>query len=194
MHDGGMTPTRTFVAIALPEQVRAAIGAFAARGRREGPAGLRWANARQAHLTLAFLGDLDAEELQRVQSCVRAVARRCAPFPGELRGVGAFPRADAARVLWLGWGSGAAAVSSAHVTLREALTGAGVALEARRFTPHVTLARARAPLDLRALVADLHTWRSEPWTVSAFDVMASRLTTTGAEHVRLERCTVGPAG
>jgi len=188
-----VTPTRTFVAITLPDEVRSAIGSLATRWRREGPIGLRWANAHQAHLTLAFLGDLDADMLRRVRSCVRRVARELAPCEGALRGAGAFPRADAARVLWLGWGRGADDVAAAREAVRVALTGAGFDLEARRFAPHVTLARARAPLDVRALVAALRPWRSEPWTVTSLDVMASRLTPGGAEHVRLERCRLGPA-
>jgi len=186
-----VTPTRTFVAIQLPDAVRSAIGSLAARWRTERPAGLRWANARQAHLTLAFLGDLDADALQRVRSCVRGVARASAPSTSDLRGAGAFPHAAAARVLWLGWGLGADAVTEAHAAVRLALTGAGFAVEARHFTPHVTLARARAPLDLRTLVSELRPWRSAPWTVTSFDVMASRLSPSGAEHVRLERCLLG---
>ena len=191
-HDGGVAPTRTFVAIALPDSVRSGIGSIVAAQRREGPAGLRWANARQAHLTLAFLGDLDADALQHVRSCVRGVARASAPVPSEVCGAGAFPRADAARVLWLGWGVGADALTEAHEALRVALRSAGVAVKARRFTPHVTIARARVPLDLRAHVAVLRPWRSEPWIVTSFDVMASRLTPAGPEHIQLERCVLAP--
>ena len=185
-----MAPTRTFVAIALPALLRGAIAALASQGRRSAPPGLRWANAAQAHLTLAFLGDLGDDALERVRASVRRVARSGAPFACSLRGAGAFPRADAARVLWLGWGDGVDEVTTLHAALRDALAEVGFEPEARRFHPHVTLARARAPLDLRALVDDLAAWRSEPWTVSALDVMASRLGRGGAEHVRLERCVL----
>jgi RNA 2',3'-cyclic 3'-phosphodiesterase len=119
------------------------------------------------------------------------IARAHAPIACSLRGAGAFPRSAEARVLWLGWGDGAAAVTALHGALRVALDEEGIALAARRFHPHVTLARARAPLDLSALVADLQAWRSEPWPVTSLEVMGSRLTPSGAEHVGIERCALG---
>jgi RNA 2',3'-cyclic 3'-phosphodiesterase len=191
VHDGRMAPTRTFVAIALPAEVRSAIAEIASRGRRSGPPGLRWANPAQAHLTLAFLGDQDDAALERVRAATQRVARAHAPVTCSLDGAGAFPHSAAARVVWLGWGEGAGAVAALHDALRAALDEEGVSLAARRFRPHVTLARAPAPLDARDLVAALATWRSTPWTVTSLDVMASRLTPRGAEHVRLERCEMG---
>lgn len=188
-----MPPTRTFVAIAVPTAVRATVRALAARERRSGPAGLRWADPDQAHLTLAFLGDQHDAALERVRASLRSVARAHAPFQGDLRGAGAFPRSDAARVLWLGWGAGAEAVVALHSSLRSALTASGIALEARPFHPHVTLARARAPCDVRPIVAALASWRSEPWTVAHLDLVASRRTPFGAEHVRIERRALGAA-
>lgn len=171
--------------------MRGQIASLTRRWRGRSPAGLRWVDAAQAHLTLAFLGDLDADAIERVQASARTAARAHAPIPADLRAAGAFPHPDAARVLWLGWGRGSADVVALQRSLRHELTAAGLRLESRRFAPHVTLARARAPGDLRAVVEALAPWRSEPWTVGAVDVMASRLTQTGAVHTLLERCPLG---
>jgi RNA 2',3'-cyclic 3'-phosphodiesterase len=189
-----MAPTRTFVAIGVPDHVRDAIRDIVRLARRSGPPGLRWSDPDRAHATLAFLGDQDAAALARVRACVRRVAGMHAPFRADLRGAGAFPRGDAARVVWLGWGEGAAPVVALHAGLRSALSEAGIVLEARRFHPHVTLARARAPRDVRALVDAWASWRSEPWTVTTIDLMASRLAPSGAEHVRLERVVLADGG
>jgi RNA 2',3'-cyclic 3'-phosphodiesterase len=124
---------------------------------------------------------------------VRRVAREGAPFTTGLRAAGAFPTAARARVLWLGWGEGAQQVSRLQTRLAEALA-AGFDVERRRFTPHVTLARARAAVDLRATVDALRDWRSASWEVTAVDVMASRLTPQGAVHTRLERCAFDAGG
>lgn len=183
--------TRTFVALALPDHVRDAIAALTRRFGNE--AGLAWARAEQAHLTLAFLADLDDDTLARVRRRTRAVAGSAAPFTADLRGAGAFPQPQRARVLWLGWGTGSAAVESLQRRLAAGLRADGVELEARRFHPHVTLARARSARDVRTIVSALAAWRSEPWQVTALDVMASQLTPSGALHTRLERCTLGSA-
>lgn len=189
-----MAATRTFVAIALPNHVRGAIRELAAHVRRTGPAGLRWADPDQAHVTLAFLGDLDHAALERVRACVDRVASAHAPFRTELRGAGAFPRGDAARVLWLGCGEGVGTIVALHAALRSALSEAGFSFEERRFHPHVTLARARAPRDVRTLADACASWRSGPWTVAAIDLMASRLARSGVEHVRLGRAALVDGG
>ena len=188
---GGVTTTRSFVALGLPDHVREAVAALPRRFGSE--SGLAWARAAQAHLTLAFLGERDDEALARVRRRARELAASAAPFAADLRGAGAFPQPQRARVLWLGWGEGSAAVEALQVRLADGLREDGFALEARRFHPHVTLARARTPRDVSAIVSALATWRSDPWQVTALDVMASRLTPSGALHTQLERCLLGAA-
>lgn len=177
-----MERVRTFVALGLPAPLRSAIAELAARASAAAPAGLRWADARQAHLTLAFLGDLDAERVAAAEGCVRPVADASTPFQSTLRGAGAFPDEARARVLWLGWGEGADAVVALHARLEAALRAAGLPVEARRFTPHVTLARARSGVDARRVLAPIAQWQSEPWEVASLDLLASTLTPAGARH------------
>ena len=187
---GTMGLTRTFLSLPMPADVRAAIEALRVRHAAVGRTGLRWAASHQAHLTLAFLGDLDEASLGRARECARGAARRVVPFEADLRGAGAFPSAARARVVWLGWGVGAAEVGGLHAQLSRELAAAGFELERRRFHPHVTLARARAPLDARPLLDALTPWRSAAWRVTAVELMASRLTPEGAVHTRLERCAL----
>ncbi len=186
-------PQRTFVALPLPPEVRASIAELVGSSRQGSPA-LRWIRPEQAHLTLAFLGDLDDGAVAELRSSVRRVAREVAPFESDVRGVGAFPTPARGRTLWLGWGQGARQVRELHALLTAALAAAGWALERRPFRPHVTLARCRTPADLRGTVAALERWRSASWTVTAIDVMASCLTADGAVHTRIERCPLAAGG
>jgi RNA 2',3'-cyclic 3'-phosphodiesterase len=176
--------TRTFIALALPTPVRDAIAALPGRSWRSG---LRWSPAADAHLTLVFLGDLEADEVALVHDGASAVARAARPFEASLRGAGAFPHPSRGRVLWLGWGEGAEAVANLQAALRARLRAAGRELDERSFHAHVTGARARLPRDLRAEVAVLQGWVSASWRVDALDVMASRLTPAGAVHALLAR-------
>ena len=190
-HTGTMDPTRTFVSLPMPPGVRRAIEDLRVRHAAAGPSGWRWPAGHQAHLTMAFLGDLDEAALMRARACARRAARRASPFEADLRGAGAFPSAARARVVWLGWGAGAAEVGGLHAQLARELEATGFELDRRRFHPHVTLARARAPLDARPLLDALTPWRSAAWRVAAIELMASRLTPAGAVHTRLERCELG---
>jgi len=179
-----MPATRTFVALALPPAVKTAI-ADLRLALPPAPAGLRWGGVDQAHLTLAFLGDLDDEDLAEVRRRSRVASVATAPFDADLQGLGAFPHAGRARVAWAGWGTGAAAVVALRSTLVAALERPG---DRHRFSPHVTLARARDPLDLRAWLAAAPSWSSPSWRVDALDVMASELAPSGAIHTLVERC------
>jgi RNA 2',3'-cyclic 3'-phosphodiesterase len=175
--------TRTFVALALPSEVKAAL-ADLRRALPSPPRGLRMGAVEQAHLTLVFLGDLDPAALIDVRQRAGVVAATTGTFEAGLAALGAFPHAGRARVAWVGWGSGADAV----VRLQGALVAAlGRPVERRRFTPHVTLARAREPLDLRAWLAAAPAWSSPTWQVDALDVMASELAPAGAIHSLIDR-------
>lgn len=186
-----MEATRVFLSLPMPPDVRESIEALRVQHAATGPPGLRWAASHQAHLTLAFLGDLDEAALMRARACARRTARSASPFEADLRGAGAFPSAARARVVWLGWGAGAGEVGGVRAQLARELASDGFELDRRRFHPHVTLARARAPLDARRLLDALTTWRSAVWTVASVDLMASRLAPEGAVHTRLERCALG---
>ncbi len=175
-----MTRHRTFVALPLPDAAKAAVGELRA-ALPPAPRGLRWATVDQLHLTLAFLGDLDDGEL----ADARAAAGEHAPFDADLRALGAFPHAGRARVAWVGWGAGAEAVTALRATLVRALARPA---DARPFSPHVTVARARDPLDLRAWLTAAPAWASPAWRVGAIDVMTSELRRDGAVHTLVERC------
>lgn len=185
-----MPTARTFVALNLPPAVRSSV-ADLRRALPPPPRGLRWADAAQLHLTLAFLGDLDEEALAAVRAAARSVALAHAPFAADLRGLGAFPHAARARVAWVGWGAGAEAVVALQATLVSELRRPP---DRRPFTPHVTLARARGPLDLRAWLAAAPTWASPAWRVDAVDVMTSALTPEGAIHTLLQRSALAGGG
>ena len=181
-----MAAARTFLALPLPADVRVALADLRV-ALPAPPRGFQWADLARAHTTLAFLGDLDDAALEEVRDRTRAVASATTPFDADLSGLGAFAGAARARVLWVGWGAGTAAVAALHADLIAALDQAP---EPRPFAPHVTLARARAPVDARAwLAAAPAEWRSPPWRADAIDVVASELRPEGARHAVVERCS-----
>lgn len=88
------------------------------------------------HLTLAFLGAIDAAALERARGIGSRL--RFEPFDLVLDRVGSF---RPARVAWAGFTQVPEPLREVAEGLAVLLCGAGIELEDRRFVPHVTLAR-----------------------------------------------------
>ena len=74
---------RLFLALEVPEAVRA--GLVELRARLEpGCPGWRWVRAEAIHLTLRFLGEVDAETDRRSRESWRASAASVRPFDLQL--------------------------------------------------------------------------------------------------------------
>jgi 2'-5' RNA ligase len=134
---------RSFIAVLLPDGVRARLAAMVAEIRPRAPA-LAWVKADNLHLTLRFLGAVEPAVLARAQEAMHvAAASASAPFTVELGGLGSFPDRGAPRVVWAGAVAGGERLVGLHAALEAALVARGFPGEGRAFHPHVTLARAR---------------------------------------------------
>jgi 2'-5' RNA ligase len=130
---------RLFVALDLPDRVRAGIGAWSEGAIRD-PA-LKRVPEASLHITLAFLGPRPQEEVAQIA----AVVGKCtAPAPDAvLGGVEQRPLRGRARVYALPVHS--EGTKALQEDLRARLVEAGLyEAEARPFWPHVTVARVRA--------------------------------------------------
>jgi 2'-5' RNA ligase len=135
---------RSFVAVLLPDHVRAGLAAVSAELRGQ-TRGLAWVRADNLHLTLRFLGAIEPMMLEPVREAVAAAAATIPPFTVSLGGLGGFPSGRAPRVLWASVTAGAAELGTLYAALEAALVARGMPGESRPFHPHVTLARTRDP-------------------------------------------------
>ena len=179
------TSLRCFVAVLLPEQVRASLSAVCAelRGRTRG---LSWVKADNLHLTLRFLGEVELAMLGYVRDAVTEAADAVSPFTLRLDGLGGFPPGRTPRVLWAGVSTGSDEMRALHGALETALAARGIPRESRPFHPHITLARARDPRGAGGLAGALGA--GPPFgeiRVAALHLMRSELDPRGARHTVL---------
>jgi RNA 2',3'-cyclic 3'-phosphodiesterase len=132
-------PLRLFVASEVPEGIRAAVAGAVAPVRERFPKA-RWVPPQNQHVTLKFLGSTYPRLVDWVTATVGEVASRHAPFTTRVEGLGAFPNARRARVLWAGLENRGSAFERLAADLDEALSKEFKA-EKRAFTPHLTVAR-----------------------------------------------------
>ncbi len=150
---GGAEPMgRLFVALPLSTACRAALTTYVRDANRGRPLPGRTVPADSWHLTLRFLGDTPAPVYERLGQAL-AEADWGQPFSLSFNGLGAFPRPDRARVLWLGVDEGADRLRALGAVAEGCARDAGFPAETRPFSAHLTLSRLDPPTDLTRLVA-----------------------------------------
>lgn len=168
---------RLFVAITPPAAALTELTAAVDPLRLRAP-DLRW-TARQAwHLTLAFLGEIDEASVPELSIRLERAARRHPPQRLAIAGGGAFPSAARARVLWAGFSADdqALAALAASVAAGARRAGAPPPDEGRKYRPHLTLARCKAPADVSSLTQELAGFSGRPWVADSIHLVRSYLT------------------
>ena len=115
------------------------------------------------HLTLAFLGRVDAEQRACVEGMADAI--HCPRFSLQLDRVGLWPRP---RVLWLAPTCMPAALTGLAADLHRGAEACGLKLDARPYRAHVTLKRK-----LRQAPAEAASIRPITWSAQAFVLVRS---------------------
>src|SRR5262245_49764630 len=145
---------------------------------------VKWVEPDNLHLTLLFLGEVDARETPAVCAAVADVCRGVTAFPMTLAGAGAFPTPRRPRTLIV------------HVTeggdeLAPPLLALGCyRREERAYTPHLTLGRVKgqaAAEPLAAAVEQFERWQGGQSQVREVLVMSSELRAAGPEYTVLSR-------
>ena len=131
---------RLFTAIDISDDVRHQLGVLLDRLRPL--AKLSWTMPDSMHITTKFIGEWPEERLEEMKRALSSVGSPGA-FEVGIRDLGWFPNPRHPRVLWSGVHGGAALEALAHAT-EEAVHSIGVPREERKYSPHLTLARASA--------------------------------------------------
>jgi len=156
---------RLFVAVELPDDVKAALGAALYLLRRvAGDRGLRWVRPEGIHVTLKFLGGVADLQVETIISALRGALAEASivPFdlqqyrlgafhggrhmPVEFRGSREAYRYNL-RVVWVGMRGATDALASLAATVESAIAPLGYPTEKRPFAAHLTLARMRDDAD-----------------------------------------------
>lgn len=178
---------RAFIALALPEEVREALGRLQ-QDLAASRADVKWVEPHHLHVTMKFLGEITEEQRHAVEAMLRRLAEREAPFLLGVQALGAFPSADAPRVLWVGLADGRERVQR----MAEAIEREGAALsfvrEDRPFAAHVTIGRVRSTSHRQQLARALleTTWQPPaPWRVTSLTLYQSVLGSGGPRYTVL---------
>ncbi|HEX7736610.1 MAG TPA: RNA 2',3'-cyclic phosphodiesterase [Ktedonobacteraceae bacterium] len=182
--------TRTFIALELDAAQQRFLENVIGQGKHLLP-DLRWVDPTGIHLTLAFLGELNDERLALASEASTRTSEGSRPFAYRLSGLGTFGPPRQPRVLWMGVSEPTGALQVVYQTLARELEQRGFETEKRPFSPHLTLARIKAPLTpeqvqiLQQLLAR-YQFASPTYRVTHLYVMKSELSSSNARYTCLQ--------
>lgn len=185
MNSGGQV-LRAFIAVEIPDAVRAALAVEQTRLKRWG-ARVGWTAPETIHLTLLFLGDIFAAQVAPLSAGLDEVAAQYESFAVEIQGLGWFGPQNSPRVIWAGVSDPAGKLAALQKDIEARVRALGLRTEERPFHPHLTLGRTRpgGHATLPALTEALRQANDTAYgrcAVDAVRLMQSRLEPAGARH------------
>src|SRR5581483_2567887 len=184
--------TRTFIALEMNTALQRHLEEVTRQVARALP-GVRWLDPAGIHLTLAFLGELNDEQLSEAMNASATAARQVRAFSYRLSRLGIFGSPRQPRIIWMGIEEPSGSLIRLHRLLNQELEQRGFEIDKRPFSPHLTLARVKSPLtpaeqqELQRLLADDQRDIASPtdYPASLIHVMKSELSRSGAHYTSL---------
>lgn len=185
-----MEQIRSFIAVELPEEIKTRLEQLEAQLKSETQTRVKWVDPNSIHLTLKFLGNIDAGRTGEITRVMEEAVKGIPPFRLSVKDLGVFPNIRRVQVAWVGLSGEVDRLRQLQQRLESNLEQLGFAAESRAFTPHLTIARIRnqASPDERQKFGQLITGTSfdaGEISVDAISLMRSQLTRQGAIYSRL---------
>lgn len=180
---------RSFIAIDLSEEIRKGLEDIQ-RELKQCGAGVRWVKPGSIHLTLKFLGNIQAAQVEKIARAVAQKIRDHPPITLHPSGLGAFPSLRKPRVLWIGMEGEVQRLKGIQARVEDALEPLGFVREKRGFRPHLTIGRVKDRHRFQFLVEAMATL--DVPLFNSFDadeiiLYKSDLRPTGAIYTKLHR-------
>jgi 2'-5' RNA ligase len=182
---------RLFIALTMPEDVKTEIEKAQAELRRALPKDcVRWTKREQFHLTLKFLGNVDAQRFEPLADAVRGACQGFAALDLRAERIGFFPDLRLPRVVWAGVRDQREQLPRLQRAVEASTRDFSAEESSERFTGHVTLGRIKAirrpeAEALAKVASGLAARFFGAWTADKIEIIRSQLSPDGARHTTL---------
>jgi len=177
---------RTFIAIELSNDIRKELASLQ-NELKTADADVKWVKPENIHLTLKFLGEVKEESVEAIASALDKVGSGYTKFDISLFKVGAFPKLDHPRVIWVGIDNNCSVVEEIAVKIEDECEKLSFPREKRSFSAHLTLGRVRSPKNKTALKEKIMSLEVKPLTsqLRELTLFKSTLTPKGPIYSKL---------
>ncbi len=183
---------RLFIAVPLPEKIKDALKKLQDKISDHYSDVFRLLHPDNMHLTIHFLGNIDAKKIPELKQNIQAVTSGHRKFNLLIQGTGAFPSFRKPKVLWTGAASPDTELVSLHDDLIPVLTAFGIEIDDRPFRGHITLAYGRKNIPYSRLRDGGKAVRDSGWdvnlnfTADTVILFQSELSPEGTRHTPSE--------
>ena len=150
---------------------------------------IKWVESMNLHLTLKFLGDTSAEQIEKVKEILNNISHHFYAFQFVLKGVGYFKSNGQPRILFTSVVD-SGPMQQLFSDLDISLAKAGFEREGRGFKPHLTLARIKFLKDKKqfySLVEKFKEFEIQTVNVSEIIYYQSILSSAGPKYIPLKK-------
>lgn len=180
-----MSVIRAFIAINLSPEIHEHINQMSLelKSRLEGVS-VRWVPTENIHLTLKFLGNVSTSNLEMLKEILAKVVSNHSESDISVGGIGAFPKPQNPRVIWVGMEIPQELVALQH-NIEVETARLGYSREHRPFSAHLTVGRVSrnaTPQDVHAISEVLESFK------------VGFLGATRVHNVHLYRSDLKPSG
>jgi len=170
---------RAFIAIDLPDAIKEELSRIqeGIKEKTKEDAKLKFVEAENLHLTLRFLGEISAVQVNRAKEALKSI--HFEKFTAQLSNAGVFPSPVYIRVVWIGL-EPADKIKELQEKIESILAKAGFEKE-KRFESHVTAARVKTIKNKELFIKTLNAINVKPieFPIDSFILKKSTLTREG---------------
>ncbi len=137
-----MLMIRVFLAIELSACIREKLSCLQQQLKKTLPP-INWVRPKSIHLTLKFLGYVEASRISELLSALEPIGKKHNEFSIDVQGMGVFPQVKHPRILWVGLTGQTQALEELVLGIEAELEPLGFPPEEKRYHAHLTVARIK---------------------------------------------------
>ncbi len=178
---------RFFIAADIREDIKLVIYKYALK-HFSGSDNIRLVPPENLHITFKFIGSMEINKIESVKKTIKSSISSFRCFKYSMgKKINAFPCIRKAGVLIIGIKEGADRLFEIYNVIESKLEELGIPKDRRAFTPHITVARIKKPLNIeRSVVPDLPIFE-EYVECNSISLYESILQRNGAKYINIER-------
>ncbi len=132
------------------------------------------------HFTVLFLGEVSEEMVRKISDALNGI--EFSTFSITFTGIGAFPKPNSPRIIWIGVNDGINELENLAETMRAKLADLGFNPD-KKFKPHLTVFRVKKRIEsVSSIMKDFETMEFGTETISQIKLKKSVLSPKGPEY------------